>query len=241
MKLKFLVPSLIVFSLSSCVFKYEEYKLVKYINFDGTTEDNTKYWCSNGYSNGGMFLSYWNKNNVSLNEGIANLSLYDDSSKGKNYGSEIKSSQGFLYGYYGARMKVFKKVGTIQSVFTYNGGEYAHDEIDIEFFGKDTTIVQFNYYHNGVGGHEHIYHLGFDASEEFHDYGFKWMENKIIWFVDNKSVYSVNASLPQWGFLFANVWAANPNNATAKKWAGEYVSDTETYVTQYDYLSYSPL
>lgn len=44
-------------------------------------------------------------------------------------------------------------------------------EIDIEVLGKDTTKVQFNYYTNGVGNHEYMYDLGFDASEGFHTYG----------------------------------------------------------------------
>ena len=49
-----------------------------------------------------------------------------------------------------------------------------HDEIDIEFLGKDTTKVQFNFFVDGKGGNEYMYDLGFDASEEFHTYGFRW-------------------------------------------------------------------
>ena len=60
--------------------------------------------------------------------------------------------------------------------------------------GKDTTGVQFNYYVNGQGGHEYWYDLGFDASEEFHEYGFRWAEDSITWTVDGKDVYTVEAS-----------------------------------------------
>ena len=39
------------------------------------------------------------------------------------------------------------------------------DEIDFEFLGYDTTKVQLNYYTDGVGGHEYMLDLGFDAYE----------------------------------------------------------------------------
>ena len=213
----------------------------EYIKFDNSSSDNAKYEIKNGYTNGDMFLSYWKRNNVSLNNGIAELSLYDAD---KNYGAEIKTTQGYLYGYFGARMKVFSKSGTVQSLFTYNGpsaGDYEHDEIDIEFLGKDTTKVQFNYYDDGVGGHEYIYDLGFDASLEYHDYGFKWEENKITWYVDFDEVYEVNASLDQWGNLFANVWAGDTSMKQIKDWLGEYEPSSTPSVAYYDYLSYLPL
>ena len=139
-------------------------------------------------------------------------------------------------------MKTFKRQGTVQSIFTYNGCYFAWDEIDIEFLGKDTTTVQFNYFHNGEGGHEYIPHLGFDSSEAFHDYGFKWDRDTITWFVDFKPVYQVDASLPQWGYLFANVWAGNNNNPSTKTWLGEYQKDVvNTYTAYYDYFAYAPL
>ena len=56
--------------------------------------------------------------------------------------------------------------------------------------GKDTTKVQFNYYTNGVGNHEYMYDLGFDASEGYHTYGFDWQKDSITWYVDGKAVYS---------------------------------------------------
>lgn len=34
--------------------------------------------------------------------------------------------------------------------------------------------MQFNYFTDSRGSHEFLYDLGFDASEEFHTYGFDW-------------------------------------------------------------------
>lgn len=215
-----------------------EYLGKEFIVFDNSKEDNAKYNIRHGYTNGGMFLSYWDYNNVKIVDGIAEVSLYD--TEDKNYGAEIKSNEGFLYGYFGARMKTFKKRGTVQSLFTYNGGpRYIWDEIDIEFLGKDTTKVQFNYYHEGVGGHEYMYDLGFDSSSDFHDYGFKWEKDKITWFVDFKPVYAVEASLGQWGYLMLNVWAGKDNQTL--NWLGRYDKDDQKHTAYYQYLSYSPL
>lgn len=191
---------------------------------------------SNYYSNGNMFRSYWSADRVRYEDGIGYLSVVDTD---KNYGAELRTYQGYLYGYFGARMKTFKHSGTVQSVFTYNGGpNHIWDEIDIEFLGKDTTHVQFNYYSNGVGGHEYWYDLGFDSSEAFHDYGFKWEENKITWYVDFVPVYSVEARLGQWGNFFINVWASQP---MVENWTGPYEETSVPLEAAYDYMCYAPL
>lgn len=212
-----------------------------YIKFNGEQADNDLYLVKHGYSNGGMFKSFWNRDNLTINEGIAGFSLTDDLYNAKNYGAEIKSTGTYQYGYFGGRMKAFSKAGTVQSIFTYNGGDVDHDEIDIEFLGKDTTKVQFNYYDDGVGSHEYLYDLGFDASKEFHEYGFKWEANKITWYVDFVKVYEVEATVEQAGYFHANVWAGNNDVEGISDWLGEYVADNNTYTAYYDYLSYSPL
>ena len=81
------------------------------------------------------------------------------------------------------------------------------DEIDIEVLGKDTTKVQFNYYTNGVGNHEYMYDLGFDASEGFHTYGFDWQADHITWYVDGKAVYTAYDNIPTTaGKIMMNAW-----------------------------------
>ena len=206
------------------------------LNFNSAAEDAQVSWTSDGYGNGGMFRSVWSNKRVRYQDGIGYLSVVDQGDK--NYGAEIRTHKGYLYGYFGARMKTFKRSGTVQSVFTYNGGKYIWDEIDIEILGKDTTKVQFNYYHEGKGEHEYLYDLGFDSSEDFHDYGFKWEKNKITWYVDFKPVYATEASLGQWGKFFINVWAALPHMVN---WTGPYEPTETPLEAAYDYLCYAPV
>lgn len=67
---------------------------------------------------------------------------------------EYRSTNNYGYGLYEVSMKPAKNTGIVSSFFTYTGPAHGTqwDEIDIEFLGKDTTKVQFNYFMNGVGG-----------------------------------------------------------------------------------------
>lgn len=165
---------------------------------------------SNGWSNGGMFNCTWVDSNVNFSsDGIMSLSINSNGSGGYT-GGEYRTRQTFGYGMYQVNMKPIKNPGVVTSFFTYTGPTDGTiwDEIDIEFLGYDTTKVQFNYFTNGVGGHEYIHNLGFDASQEFHTYGFYWGAGTITWYVDGVAVYTVNSSdVPVTpGKIMMNAW-----------------------------------
>ena len=155
-------------------------------------------------------------------------------------GGEMRTYAHYGYGDYEVRMKPAKKVGTTSTFFVCTGNYEAEnpvyddkgnlingnpwDEIDIEFLGKETTHVQFNYFVNGEGGHEYMYDLGFDASEEFHNYGFRWAEDYITWFVDGEPVYRIDFEEDEpapstAGRILMNYWCGTE---TAYEWMGEY-------------------
>lgn len=69
-----------------------------------------------------------------------------------------------------------------------------------------------------------MYDLGFDASEDFHTYGFRWAEDYITWFVDGKPVYRVDATesnpMPSTeSRILMNYWCGAP---AAENWMGKY-------------------
>ena len=128
-----------------------------------------------------------------------------------------------------------KKSGVITSFFIYNG--YPWDEIDIEFLGNDTTKVQFNYFTNGVGQHEYIYDLGFDASTGFHEYAFEWREDCIIWYVDGKPVHKATADIPSHeGNLMMNLWNVSDEWSF---WAGQFEGTQTPLTAQYEWIGIS--
>lgn len=193
---------------------------------------------SDGWTNGSVFNTQWSANNVSYENGAMKLTITDNpngsvETNNEYFGGEGRTYQYFGYGDYEVCMKPAKKEGTASTFFTCTGDYDTNpntgkpnpwDEIDIEFLGSDTTKVQFNYYVNGVGGHEHMYDLGFDASEEFHEYGFRWTKDYIVWFVDNEPVYKVEATADSAmpaaaGRILMNYWCGTED---AEGWMGEY-------------------
>lgn len=195
---------------------------------------------SNGWGNGGVFNTYWSSSNVSYENNVAKLTIAEntnptneESEKYDYLGGEMRTYGYYGYGDYEVRMKPAKKAGTASTFFTCTGDYDTNpntgeknpwDEIDIEFLGNDTTKVQFNYFVNSVGGHEYMYDLGFDASEEFHTYGFRWAEDYITWFVDGEPVYRVDATesnpIPSTaGRMLMNYWCGN---SEAEGWMGKY-------------------
>lgn len=204
------------------------------IGFD--SHDWGKMEISDGWSNGGMFDCTWSKDNVSFSGGKMNLSIKGNSWSGYT-GAEYRTQQAFGFGMYDVSMKPIKNDGVVSSFFTYTGPSdgTVWDEIDIEFLGKDTTKVQFNYYTKGVGNHEYLYDLGFDASQSFHQYGFYWDSTSITWYVDKKPVYKATRDIPQTpGRIMMNVW----NGTGVDEWLNRY-NGVAPLTAQYDWMSYT--
>ena len=196
------------------------------------------------WANGGEFDCVFSPYNVTFSNGIMSLQLDKTSTAGYKYaGAEYRTRADFGYGSYRVSMKPIKNNGVVSSFFTYTGPAMGTqwDEIDIEFLGKDTTRVQFNFFTNGVSMGGYLYDLGFDASESFHEYGFDWRKDAIIWYVDGKAVYQVTNSqydLPSTpGRIMMNVW--NGKTEFTKYWLKVY-DGTAPLTAKYEYIEYRP-
>ena len=194
------------------------------------------FYTANGYGNGGMFYCTWRSSCAVINSGVLLATVR--AVEGGYEGMEFRSRSYFSYGYFSVKMKAADCSGVISSFFLYTNRP-VWDEIDIEFLGKDVTKVQFNYFTDSVGGNEYVYDLGFDASEEFHEYGFDWQQDSIIWYVDGKAVYKATKNIPSHSAqLMANVW--NGKGDSFISWAGA-LDETKLPVTaEYKWLAYSP-
>lgn len=165
---------------------------------------------SDGWTNGNPFDCGWYANQCSLNGGCLSLTIDKDHSGKYHYaGAEYRTNNFYSWGYYETSMQAIKNPGVVSSFFTYTGPSDNNpwDEIDIEVLGKDSTKVQFNYYTNGQGNHEHMHDLGFDSSQGFHKFGFEWQPDHITWYVDGKAVYTARDNIPRTpGKIMMNVW-----------------------------------
>lgn len=202
----------------------------------------TGWECADGWSNGSMFNVTWRKRNVTFENERMQLIINSDITPSPDIpyaGGEFRSREFYGYGRYEVSMKPIKNDGVVSSFFTYTGPSDNNpwDEIDIEFLGKDTTIVQFNYFTDSMGGHEYIHELGFDAAEDFHTYAFEWHEDKIVWFVDGAEVYSATANIP-----------VTPSKIMMNAWCGKGVDgwlnafdDTNMPLTaEYEWVRFTP-
>ncbi|OBZ09245.1 family 16 glycosylhydrolase [Bacillus sp. FJAT-26390] len=211
-------------------------------------KDTDRWYASNGWSNGGTFLSGWRDDHVVFQDGKLKL-LIDDKPcaedkalcSDKPYASgEYSTTQRYGYGKFEVRMKAVKGDGVVTGFFTYGAdSDGKADEIDIEILGKNTTQFETNYFTKGVGMHSTIIPLGFDAADDFHDYAFEWAPDSIKWYVDGKLVHTEDGSrgaLPSApGYILANMWPATKTNG----WANEYVYPGTTQIAEVDRIAYT--
>ncbi|MET0154637.1 MAG: family 16 glycosylhydrolase [Rickettsiales bacterium] len=145
-----------------------------------------------------MFDVIFRRDRMAIKDGVMTLTL-DDCATNKSAcqnqrfaSGEYESLQFTSYGCYSGRMKAAKGSGIVSSFFLFDAG--SADQIDIEFLGKDTKMIQTGYYVKGQnntdsdGNNMEQTPLGFDASADFHVYQIEWNKDSLAWFVDGKEI-----------------------------------------------------
>ena len=95
--------------------------------------------------------------------------------------------------------------------------------------------MQFNYYTKGEGNHEYLHKLGFDASEDFHEYGFDWQPDSITWYVDGKAVYRATENIPTADSqIMMNVWNCKDHD----EWSGAFDESALPATAQYKWVAF---
>ncbi len=197
---------------------------------------DTSTWQKANWANGNPFNCGFLPDHVAFSGGAMSLKLDNVASSGKAYScGEYRTNDTFGYGRFEVRMRAAKASGTVSSFFVYTGSPW--DEIDVEILGKNTNQVQFNYYVNGVGGHERLVDLGFDASADYHTYAFDWQAGSISWYVDGVLKHSVSGgTLPSHpAQIMMNLW----NGIGVDGWLGGFSYPGPLYA-YYDYVTYTP-
>lgn len=168
--------------------------------------------------------------------------LENTATQNRFIGGSIRRQSPTGFGRYESWIQPSLSPGTIVGFFTYSGPAYGtqHDEIDIEFLGKNMNQLHVAWFVNGALTNKFI-DLGFNASEKPHHYAFDWLPERIRWYVDGRTMFEITreeSPLPTPpGLLFANIWAAD---SSIQKWAGlaHPMSSGEVYFNQ---VSFTPL
>ena len=217
------------------------------------TYDTQRWMKADRWTNGSPFDNAWRADHVVHDgtAGIMSLRLSNRAYLGQPYSSGEYRTRGFHgYGCYEARFRPVRQSGVVTSFFTFagpydNGGNGRHNEIDVEFLGYDTTRVQFNFWSNDdtyASHNERTVDLGFDASIAAHNYGFRWFEGGLEWYVDGNLVDSfvdtdvIRTPKPSDSYqkIMMNVW---PVDATASGWAGTFTYEGAR-TAQYEWVRY---
>lgn len=137
-------------------------------------------------------------------------------------GASLRRRETTGFGRYEAEIKPARGAGLVTGFFLYTGPYYGtrHDEIDVEFLGRNTRMMQASWFVDGALQTRQI-PLGFDAAAQPRRYAFEWWPDRLRWFVGAQLVFEVTrrqAQLPEVpGYLYLNLWAAAPSLAN---WAG---------------------
>jgi GR25 family glycosyltransferase involved in LPS biosynthesis len=109
----------------------------------------------------------------------------------------MASTHRYRFGRFTAEVRPPRVSGLVTGVFLHRNAP--RQEIDIELLGRDPTKLLVNVFFNpggpgtkleyGYRGTPTIVDLGFDASDEFHEYEIDWQPNAIRWIVDGRVVH----------------------------------------------------
>tara|TARA_R110000823_G_scaffold40022_3_gene106608 strand:- start:692 stop:1756 length:1065 start_codon:yes stop_codon:yes gene_type:complete len=206
---------------------------------------NDAFFYRSDYSNPtGHYGGDWAHDNIGQSAEGADLSVRRQASRSGPYtGGEMKTLETYGYGRYEVVMRPAKGSGLVSSFFTYTGAYdgTAHDEIDIEFLGLDTTRIHFNYFRKGRTGASATFDLPFDAAEADHLYAFEWTAEGITWFVDGEPYYKTvegDNFIPKTpGSIVFNAWTGKP---AMSAWHGKPTFESGA-AAHYSCVSFSPM
>jgi len=130
-------------------------------------------------------------------------------------GGEYQRRGRYSFGRFEVVMTPAPGSGTVSAMFTHTSEQFGaqHDEIDIEFLGKDLTMVTGNYFTDGDPYRVIEMPLGFDASQEVHLYAFEWEPDEIRWYVNDRLLHTATEAdhpIPQ-----------HPSRIIIQLWSGQ--------------------
>lgn len=188
------------------------------------TLDKAIWYVSDGWNNGAHQNCTWSKDQVAVTGGKLELSFDAKKLGERDYAcGEVQTKKRFGYGTYEVRMKAATGTGLNSAFFSYIGpaDKKAHDEIDFEVLGKNTSRVQLNQYVAGKGGNEKLVDVAGGADADFNDYAFVWQKERLRYYVNGALVHEVTDPkvLPNNAQkIFLSLWGTD----TLSGWMGKF-------------------
>ena len=141
--------------------------------------------------------------NVTMEGGKVRITLPADTVSGGEIVSEKLHGPGSMYT---ARMKVPDAPTSISGFFLYEPPDL-ESEVDIEVFNEPSGKILFTTYADGKQTHTKEKKLPFDPTKGFHDYGFFYGEDSVIFYVDGEEMQRFEGGIPTEKMqLYVNSW-----------------------------------
>ena len=142
---------------------------------------------------------------------------------------QIQRRKWYGYGRYEVVMQPAVGEGLISAFYLYTGPYFGHthEEIDIEFLGRDTSKIYLNRYRDGQQLEDPLWlDLGYDASEKPRLYAFEWSEDSLVWYAEDTEIFRITGAdqvpVPP-AKIYLDLWAGGDGQA---EWAGEAAADS---------------
>ncbi|OBQ95008.1 MAG: glycosyl hydrolase family protein [Mesorhizobium sp.] len=205
--------------------------------------DRSRWFVSDGWSNGNHQNCTWSKDLVRLSDGVLSLSFEKRKLKDREFAcAEVQTKQRYGYGVYEARMKTDTGSGLNAAFFTYIGPQDKKpwDEIDFEVLTKDPTKVQVNSYIQGKPKNGKLVDVEGGADKGFNDYGFVWEKDRLRWYVNGKLVNEVTnpdelPTNPQ--KIFFSLWGSDK----LTNWMGAFADPGRKVTMQVKRIAFTAL
>ncbi|TGQ40644.1 family 16 glycosylhydrolase [Mesorhizobium sp. M00.F.Ca.ET.216.01.1.1] len=205
--------------------------------------DRTRWFVSDGWTNGKHQNCTWSKGLVGLSDGMLTLGFEKRKLKDREFAcGEIQTKKRFGYGVYEARMKTDTGSGLNAAFFSYIGpaDKQPWDEIDFEVLTRDTSKVQVNTYISGKPKNEKLADVEGGTDKGFNDYGFVWEKDRLRFYVNGKLVQEVTnpAELPTHPQkIFFSLWGSD----TLTNWMGPFSDPGRKVTMQVDRVAFTAL
>ena len=209
---------------------------------DFSTFDMSRWFISDGWSNGDHQNCVWSESAVAHEEGRLSLYFYYDISENHQYTcGEIQSRAVFGHGTYEARFRTNEGSGLNAAFFTYIGPVHGkpHDEIDFEILTANPSVVTVNTFVDGEPMHGTAHPLPQPANEQFHIYSFKCEPDRMSWFINGDLFHSVeNVQLPETEQkIYFSLWGTD----TLSDWMGVFVHPDGPKRMDIDWVAFTAL
>ena len=186
----------------------------------------SRWQISHGWSNGPPQDCSWSTANVPLGDRSLSLVVNDKPTTQRSFScAEVQSRGSYGYGTYEVRMRSTAATGVLSAfyVFVSGGGGKPHEQVSVEFLGKDPAMLLVNY-NSRAGNRARTIALDFDSSKSVNNYAFQWTPEGIRWFVNGRVVHEVKA-------VSGEALPSRPGKIILTNWKGT-VADQQTWLVR---------